>query len=350
MDTISGHYTTRPDPAAGPLPEGLPIAELHCHLEGSMAPSITRHLARRHGIDLSRLPIDGDHYLWSDFKAFLKTYDAVSEVVRTAQDYYDITADYLQREAARGLIYTELFISAAHPRRFGLDYPDFVAAVASAIDDSAAAHGIHARMVLHVVRHYGVDHAVETAQLAARHPHRLVTGFGLAGDENHLSKREYQRAFHMATDAGLRLTAHAGEVAGSESVRDALRYLGVERIGHGVRAAEDPALVAELADRGIVLEVCPGSNIALGVARDYASHPIGALRASGVQVTISSDDGPFFHTHVRRDYEQTAAAHGWGTADMIALTRTAVTAAFCDDSLKAELLARTASWASENGV
>ena len=329
------------------IPAGLPIAELHCHLEGTLRPGLMRMLAARHGADLSRLPVDGETYLWRDFNEFLGVYDAVSAVVRTQQDYYDLVSDYLETEAARGLIYLEFFISAEHPMRHGLTYPAFLDALAQAIDDAQAKWGTVCRLVLTAVRHYGPEASEASARLAAQHPHRLVTGFGLAGDEAHAHKADFARAFAMAKDAGLRLTAHAGEVTGPHSVRDALDHLQVERIGHGVRSIEDPALVDRLVAEGIVLEVCPGSNVALGFYPDLASHPVRALIDRGVAVTLSSDDPPFFDTNVRREYESVAAVHGLGPQALLACTRTALRGSFCDAATRDALLARVDAWERE---
>ena len=139
---------------------------------------------------------------------------------------------------------------------------------------------------------------------------------------------------------GLRLTTHAGEFGGPESVRDAIRDLGVERVGHGVRAIEDPDLVHEIIDRGITLEVCPGSNVVLGLFPDFAAHPIARLRDAGVNVTVSTDDPPFFHTTMRREYEMLHAAFGWDAEDFAALNETALNAAFCDEDTRARVKKR----------
>jgi adenosine deaminase len=141
----------------------------------------------------------------------------------------------------------------------------------------------------------------------------------------------------MAREAGLRLTAHAGEWGGPDSVRDAVRDLRVERIGHGVRAIEDLALVDELAETGIVLEVCPGSNVALGIYPSFRAHPIAELRRRGVTCTISTDDPPFFHTTMKREYENLHAAFDWDEAEFAAISRTSLDAAFCDADTKARI-------------
>ena len=149
---------------------------------------------------------------------------------------------------------------------------------------------------------------------------------------------DFAWSFDAAREAGLRLTAHAGEWGGPDSVRDAIRDLGVERIGHGVRAIEDPALVDRIAEAGIVLEVCPGSNVVLGIYPAFAAHPIERLRAAGVKVTISTDDPPFFHTTMRHEYDQLAQAFGWNDAVFADIARTSAEAAFCDSATKDRIL------------
>jgi len=170
-----------------------------------------------------------------------------------------------------------------------------------------------------------------------------VVGWGMAGDERMYAAADFAPAFGLAAEAGLRLTAHAGEFGGPDSVRAALDDLKVERIGHGVRAIEDPALVARLAAEGVTLEVNPGSNIALGVYPDWTAHPLPRLRDAGVKVTISTDDPPFFATDMTREFEMAEAAFGFGRADFIAITEAALQGAFCDEATRQALSARLAA-------
>ena len=165
-------------------------------------------------------------------------------------------------------------------------------------------------------------------------------GFGIAGAETVHAPRDLPYAFDMAREAGLGITAHAGEWAGPESVRAALADLRPARIGHGVRAIEDPRLVEELAERGTVLEVCPGSNIALGLYPRWRDHPIGHFHDRGLRVTVSTDDPPFFRTSMRREYDRLADAFGWDEGVFTTLARTAAEAAFCDDATRARILKR----------
>lgn len=181
---------------------------------------------------------------------------------------------------------------------------------------------------------------IAAAEYAARARHPLVTGFNMAGEERMGRVADYARAFDIARDAGLGLTIHAGEVCGPESVADALDLVKPARIGHGVRAIEDADLVARLVETGTVLEVCPGSNIALGVYPDFTSHPLKNLSDLGVRVCINSDDPPFFFTSLAREYALATDAFGFSDAEINRMTRTALECAFVDKETRARLLAK----------
>jgi adenosine deaminase len=326
-------------PAAAPERVGVPLAELHVHLEATATPALVRRLAARNGVTIPPGTVDGDRYVWRDFLDFLATFDRAVTVIKTAADYRDITYEYLRACAAEGAIYVEVTVSADHADQAGLPYADMLAGVAQGIDDARAATGIESRIVVTAVRNFGTGRAEWVARTVAAHPHPYVTGFGLAGDEAGFPPGPFARAFEIAHDAGLGLTCHAGEWAGPESVRGALA-LPVTRLGHGVRAIEDPELVRELADRGTVLEVCPTSNIVLGAYPGYAAHPFPVLRDAGVRVTLGSDDPPYWEATVGGEYA--VARREWGLDDdaLRGITRTAIEAAFVPDDLRSSLLAR----------
>ena len=321
----------------GPL--GVPLAELHVHLEGTATPALVARLADRNGIAIPPGTIEDGRFVWRDFLDFLRTYDRAASVVRTAQDYRDVTHEYLTACAAEGAIYVELTASPDHAAEAGLPYADMVAGVAQGIDDARAASGIESRVIVTAVRNFGTDRAEAIARTAAEQPHPYVTGFGLAGDEAGFPPGPFARAFAIARDAGLGLTCHAGEWAGPESVRGALA-LPVTRLGHGVRAVEDPALVRELAERGTVLEVCPTSNVVLSAYPGYRAHPFPLLRDAGVRVTLGSDDPPYWQATIGGEYA--VARREWGLDDeaLRELTRTAIEAAFVPAGLRSTLLAQ----------
>jgi adenosine deaminase len=318
----------------------LAKAELHCHIEGAAAPALVRKMAARRGMDLSGLFDDAGGYRWHDFASFLDAYGRASSVFRSREDFRDLAFDYFTAIAAEGAVYGEIFVAPDIAAGVGLAYGDYVGGLGEGITAATAASGITGRMIVVAVRHLGAEKALALAETAAAYPHPLVTGFGLAGDETMFHPRDFAPAFRIAAQARLGLTAHAGELAGPESVKAALDHLGVKRLGHGVRAIEEPALVARLAAEGIVLELCPSSNVALGLYPDIAHHPFRRLMEAGVRVTINSDDPPYFRTTLGGEYEALARDQGLDAAALTAVTRTAIAAAFVDEATRARLLTR----------
>jgi adenosine deaminase len=319
----------------------VPLAELHVHLEGTATPDLVGRLAARNGMAIPPGTIEGERFLWRDFLDFLQTFDRAASVVRTAQDYRDVTYEYLTTCAAEGAVYVELTASPDHAAEAGLPYGDMLAGIAEGIDDARAACGIESRVIVTAVRNFGTERAEAIASTAAGQAHPYVTGFGLAGDEAGFPPGPFARAFEIAHAAGLGLTCHAGEWAGPESVRGALALpVPVTRLGHGVRAIEDPELVRELAERGTVLEVCPTSNVALSAYAGYPQHPFPLLRDAGVRVTLGSDDPPYWQASIGGEYAIARREWGLDDAALRAITRTAIEAGFVPDDLRTSLLAR----------
>ena len=314
-----------------------PKIELHLHLEGAAPPAFVRALAAEKGVDLSGIFDARGDYAYRDFPDFLRVYEAATSVLTSPRDYARLTTEVLERCAEQGVIYAETFLSPDFCGGGDVEaWKDYLHAMREAAQ--AMAGTIELRGIVTCIRHFGPEKARAPALCAAETAGDFITGFGIAGDESVLAPRDYAWAFDCAREAGLRLTAHAGEWGGPDSVRACLDDLGVERIGHGVRAIEDPALVDRLAEDGIVLEVCPGSNIALGVYPRWRDHPIERLRAAGVPVTVSTDDPPFFHTTMSAEYDRLADTFGWNSGDFAELNRTAARAAFCDAATRDRLL------------
>lgn len=327
----------------------LPMAELHVHVEGAAPPALVARLAERHGLDLAGLFDSRGRYRWSDFSGFLQAYDRAASVFRTPEDYATLAETYLLEIAATGAIYAELTISPDHAAGAGLSYRDYVSGLAEGIGRAREEAGIEARMIAVGVRHFGARAVEQVASQVISAGHPLVTGFGLAGDEREGHPANFARAFRMAGEAGLKLTAHAGEVCGPESVTATLDFLRVQRIGHGVRAIEDPQVVNRLARDEVVLEVCPGSNLALGLHERLRFHPVNLLRRAGCRVTLNSDDPPFFHTSLANEYQSCATTFDWSVQDTLEITRNAVRGAFCDPSTRARLMARIAEHEAAEG-
>ncbi|CAH0339034.1 adenosine deaminase [Rhizobium sp. CECT 9324] len=314
-------------------------AEVHCHIEGAAPPALALAQARKYGVDPTTF-MHGDTYAWTDFAEFIQAYDKVAALFRTEDDYAVLTESYLLELAAINTIYSEIIVSPDHGDRIGLGADAYLAGITRGIHEAKAKTGIEARIIVTGERHFGPESVIAAAEYAARSHNPLVTGFNMAGEERMGRVADYARAFDIARDAGLGLTIHAGEVCGAFSVTDALDLVKPQRIGHGVRAVEDPALLQRLADTGVVLEVCPGSNIALNVYPDFESHPLRRLRDAGVRVCINSDDPPFFRTSLAREYQIASEIMGFTDDELNAMTRTAIEAAFVDEDTRTALLAR----------
>lgn len=317
----------------------LKKAELHCHIEGATPPALALSQAEKYGVDVSAI-IKNGAYVWDDFSHFLKCYDGVADLFRTEEDYALLAETYLTELAQAGAIYSEIIISTEHGEAVGLGADAYVRGLAAGIEAAKARTGIEGRMIFSIIRHLGPEMAERAARYAARANHPLVTGFNLAGEERMHRVADFAYAFDIARDAGLGITIHAGEMAGAFSVRDALDHVRPSRISHGVRAIEDADLVRRIADEGVVLEVCPGSNVSLGVFPDFASHPLRSLRDAGCRVTLNSDDPPFFHTSLAQEYEIASHVMQFTDAEIDGMTRTAIEAAFIDQPTRTALLAR----------
>ncbi|MEM8824419.1 MAG: adenosine deaminase [Pseudomonadota bacterium] len=313
-----------------------PKVELHLHLEGAAPPALIRGMAQEKSIDLTGVFGPDGSYDYRDFRGFLQVYEAATQVLRTPEDYGRLTEAVLEASADHGVIYTEAFLSPDFcGGRDVSAWQDYLAAIQEA---AAGRPDIEMRGIITCIRHFGPDKAKETAICAAETAGAFITGFGIAGDESVLAPKDFAWAFDCAREAGLSLTAHAGEFGGPDSVRAALDDLGVTRIGHGVRAIEDFALADRLAEDGVVLEVCPGSNVALGLYPKIDAHPIEKLRERGVKITVSTDDPPFFHTDMSAEYAALERAFGWDEDIFRQINRTALEAAFCDEATRERLL------------
>lgn len=318
------------------LIESLPKVQLHCHLEGTVAPATFLALARKHGVALgARADTPAERiYAFTGFTEFLLLFAAVSETLRTPEDFYRIAGEYVADAAAQHVRYAELFISPSVWTHFqpDLDVHATVAAIRAALDEEGRKHGIDVALIADLTRNFGPERALETATLAASLRRFGVIGVGLGGDESRFPAALFSEAFEYARDQGLHRVAHAGETASAKSVWDAIDVLGAERIGHGVRASEDPVLMKELAARRIALEICPTSNRLTGAVPPEQPHPIGVLDAFGVLCVIDADDPALFGTTLTQEYLRTAEI-----LDMQALlrmARTAIEASFACEERK----------------
>jgi adenosine deaminase len=303
----------------------LPKAELHVHLEGSIGPELALELAARHGVALPGADrgVEGVRAAWrfADFHAFIATYLAISRCLQTADDIVQVVDDLAARLVEAGVRHVELtFTPMTHVDR-GVAIDVLTAGLADG-RAAAGARGLSLGYVLDVVRSLP-DRAAPTLAFAhalRRRDADAVVGLGVGGPEaDHHPLDEIARVLAEGRAAGMHSLPHAGEQAGPASIRAAIDRLGAERIGHGVRCLEDPALVAELRDRGIALEVCPTSNVALGVVPSLAAHPLPRLFAAGLPLSLASDDPGLFATGVVEEYVRCAAAFGLSRAELVAL-------------------------------
>ena len=319
----------------------MPKVELHLHHEAAAPPAFIRALAKEKHIDISRIFDEAGNYVYDDFDHFLKVYDAACLPLQTPEDFRRLTLAALEETARHGVIYAETFVSPDFCG--GGDLPawrEFLAAMHEAATEAERQFGIVHRTIVTCLRHLGPDQAKTTARCAVETMGDYMVGFGMAGAEMMGRPGDFAWSFDMAREAGLNLTCHAGEWGGPDMVADTLRDLRPARIGHGINAVRDPALVRRLAETGVVLEVCPGSNVVLGAVAGWAQHPIARLRDAGVKVTVSTDDPPFFGTTMTKEFDALARTFGWDEADFDALNQTAIAAAFCDETTRAAVKTR----------
>lgn len=321
--------------------QSFPKVELHLHLEGGAPPAFIAGLAAEKHVDIAGIFDKDGNYVYRDFEQFLRVYEAACSVLNSPQDFYRLTLAVLEESAKHGVVYTEAFLSPDFCGGRDLAaWRDYLAAIRAAADQAERTLGITMRGIVTCIRHFGPDKARETARCAAETMGDFVTGFGMAGAEMVGRPGDYAYGFDMAREAGLHLTCHAGEWGGPDMVADTLRDLRPARIGHGVNAIRDPALVDRLAEQGTVLEVCPGSNVVLRAFPGWNQHPIERLREKGVRVTVSTDDPPFFGITMTSDYENLARSFGWDEAVFAAVNKVALEAAFCDAATKARIAKR----------
>ncbi len=322
----------------GAAVQNLPKVELHLHLEGAAPPAFIRGLAREKHIDISGIFNEDGSYRFTDFWNFLKVYEAACTTLTGPEEFRRLTLAVLEESAASGVVYSECFLSPdfCGGRDLGA-WREYLAAITEAAAEAEKTMGITLRAIVTPIRNFGPEKARDVARCAAETAGEFIVGFGIGGDEKVGALKDFLWSFDCAREAGLRITAHAGEWNGPDEVRAAVVDLGVERVGHGVRAIEDLALVDELAERGVVLECCPGSNVALGIYPNFRAHPIHELDRRGVKVTISTDDPPFFHTTMAREYDMLNRAFDWDEGQFRRLARQALDAAFCGADTKAKI-------------
>jgi adenosine deaminase/aminodeoxyfutalosine deaminase len=296
----------------------LSKAELHLHLEGSVTPELMRELAP----EVSPEEVQA-RFSFRSFMGFLECYKWVVEHLCRAEDYALVARRLLASLARQNVRYAEITLSAGvilwKKQEFG---PIFEAVVREASHST-----VHVRWNLDAIRHFGAEHAMQVAELASEHMDEGVVSFGIGGDELRGPAEWFTRVYQFAKSNGLRLTAHAGEMAGPESIWSALR-LGAERIGHGIRAVDDAELVRHLRDHDIPLEICISSNVATGAVASLRDHPVKRLYDAGVPIVLNTDDPGLFGTTLEREYELAASEFGFSDKDLTQVVENAFRYAF----------------------
>jgi adenine deaminase len=325
---------------------GLPKAELHMHLEGSLEPETLMTLARRNGVKLRYDSADALRaaYRFNNLQEFLDLYYLGLSVLLTADDFYEMTLAYLERAARDNVRHAEVFISPqAHTRR-DLPAAMFIESILAAFETAKEKYGIGGGLIVGIQRQFPEEEALAMMQDAK--PYRdQILGLGMGGPEIGNPPSKFKRAFALARDEfGWRTMVHAGEEGSADYVREAVEILNVDRIDHGVRCEEDPALVRELAARGTPLTVCPLSNVALRVFPDIQSHNLRRLFDAGLHVTINSDDPPYFGGYINENYAACQTAMQLSDDQLAALAHNSFTAAILADDVRMNYLDELAAY------
>jgi aminodeoxyfutalosine deaminase len=305
----------------------FPKAELHLHLEGTIEPATVCELAGRCGTRLAENEV-AEHYRYRDFLGFLQAFKWVTDFLRAPEDYGLVALRALERLHEQTVRYAEIYFSAGICLWKNIEVEPIVEALEEARRRAEETWGIRARWIFDAVRQFGPDEAERVARLAVRLRDQHVIGIGLGGDEARGAPAAFRRVYEMARAEGLRLSVHAGETTGPESIWGALRELGAERIGHGLSAMCDSALVEYLKERQIPIEVCVTSNYATGAAPAGTEHPVRRMFEAGLMLVVNSDDPTMFQTSLNEEYRRWNERHGFSEAELRELARNSFRAAF----------------------
>lgn len=336
------------DPRAAPPVDAaeflatLPKAELHVHLLGAAPVRSVAALASLRP-DLG-VPADPEavrrYFEFVDFEHFIDVYTAINRLVTRGSDVFELVSGLGDDLAENAVRYAEVTVTPLSHFRAGIAPAELAEALTAGRESVARRNGVELNWVFDASGDDGVDGAFATLDWVLRHQPEGTVGFGLGGPENGVARRDFRDPFRKAAAHGLHSVPHAGETTRAEEIWDAVCELGAERIGHGIRAVQDPALLAHLADRAIPLEVCPTSNLRTrAVSGGIAEHPLPLLRAAGVPVVLGSDDPAMFGTTLVGEYQRCHADLGMPLGELLDIAETAVRAAFCSEPLRRELLA-----------
>ncbi|MEE8277257.1 MAG: adenosine deaminase [Thermoanaerobaculia bacterium] len=311
--------------------ERMPKVELHVHLEGTIQPATLLKLAERRRVHLPADDVEGlrQWFRFRDSEHFVHIFLTCSKCLRDPEDFQLVAREFLAEQSRQNVLYSEVHFTIGSHLANGVDGDEVADALDEVRREGERAGGVRMRWIPDIVRNVGPARADRTLEWALDGRRKGVVALGLSGFESEPNE-PFREHFQVAAAEGLHRVAHAGEHGGPDSIRSVLEIFDAERIGHGIRAADDPALVEELAGRGIPLEVCPSSNVRLGVVAELARHPFDRLWRSGVAVTVNSDDPTFFDTTLTQEYLALSRAFGYGAPQLATLSLTALEHAFLD--------------------
>jgi adenine deaminase len=329
---------------------GLPKAELHMHIEGSLEPELMFALAKRNGIDIPFANVEEVRaaYSFSRLQDFLDIYYAGADVLRTAADFHDLAMAYFDRAAADNVRHAEIFFDPQTHTARGISFDVVIKGLLLAMDEAQAKHGLTSKLIMCFLRHLDEEDAFATLKAAEPWFDR-VAAVGLDSSEVGHPPSKFARVFEAAANAGLLRVAHAGEEGPPEYVHEALDLLHIDRLDHGNRSLEDDALVKRLAASGMTLTVCPLSNTKLCVVDDMVNHPIARMLDLGLNATVNSDDPAYFGGYVNANYRALAAARIVSRDQMVTLARNSFTGSFLGEADIARHLAEVDAYAANAG-
>ncbi|HEX8579418.1 MAG TPA: adenosine deaminase [Allosphingosinicella sp.] len=325
---------------------GLPKAELHMHIEGSLEPELMFALARRNNVAIPYASVEEVRaaYSFSNLQDFHDIYYAGADVLRTEADFRDLASAYFDRCAADNVVHAEIFFDPQTHTDRGVSFDTVMRGLLAGMDEAKAKQGITSKLILCFLRHLDEEAAFATLKEAEPWLER-IDGVGLDSSELGHPPEKFARVFAAAAERGLKLVAHAGEEGPPKYVHQALDVLKVDRLDHGNRSMEDAGLVQRLVREGMTLTVCPLSNLKLCVVDDMADHPIDAMLAAGLKVTINSDDPAYFGGYVNANYIAAADARGLSREQLVTLAKNSFTGSFLSDAEKAAHVARVEAYA-----
>ncbi len=326
----------------------LPKVELHVHLESSFTPETARFLTKKNNVEL---PLDvwdqQGNYRAASFDEFLHSSYYIALLLKTSEDYEFVAYEYLKSVSEQGCIYVEMMVCPDLAFLSNISYPQLISALEKGIQRAEQEFCIKGRLIVLIIRHFGISTAEKLIDHVLTNPHPYVVGVTLAGDERKHQITDFGHIFRAAKSQNLGVTPHVGELCGEEEIRKALT-LPIDRIGHGLRAGESLNLIRELAERKIHLEVCLSSNKSFGFIPDYTSHPARSFFDGGISLSFNTDDPPFFLTSLTLEYAHAHRYLGFSECELLHVVNMSIDACFADDDTKTLLRKKVSAFSRKH--